>query len=90
VRIAAERLGADDVPDLLVVSFSSNDLVGHTFGPDSQEVLDVTLRSDRLVAASLFISFVNVGAQNGVPRRVSVSRGRRRIAGRKLRITAPR
>ena len=36
-------------PDLLCVSFSSNDPVGHTWGPDSQEVLDVTLRSDRIV-----------------------------------------
>jgi Type I phosphodiesterase / nucleotide pyrophosphatase len=48
--IRAEGLGADDTPDLLVVSFSSNDLIGHTFGPDSQEVLDVTLRSDEIVA----------------------------------------
>jgi hypothetical protein len=48
--VAAEELGADDDPDLLVVSFSSNDLIGHTWGPDSQEVLDVTLRTDALVA----------------------------------------
>jgi hypothetical protein len=48
--VTAEQLGADDVPDLLVVSFSSNDLIGHTWGPDSQEVLDVTLRSDALMA----------------------------------------
>ncbi len=48
--IRAEQLGADETPDLLVVSFSSNDLIGHTFGPDSQEVLDVTLRSDEIVA----------------------------------------
>src|SRR5262249_37308983 len=30
-------------------SFSSNDIVGHSYGPDSQEVLDTTLRSDRLM-----------------------------------------
>jgi hypothetical protein len=51
--VTAEGLGADDVPDLLVVSFSSNDLIGHTWGPDSQEVLDVTLRSDLQVAELL-------------------------------------
>ncbi|MCI0704646.1 MAG: alkaline phosphatase family protein [Planctomycetia bacterium] len=51
--ITAEGLGADEVPDLLVVSFSSNDLIGHTWGPDSHEVLDVTLRSDALVAELL-------------------------------------
>src|SRR5207248_1869223 len=47
--IEAEKLGQRDVPDLLTLSFSSNDLVGHCWGPDSQEVLDITLRSDRLV-----------------------------------------
>ena len=47
--IDGEQLGTHDAPDLLCVSFSSNDAVGHTWGPDSQEVLDVTLRSDRLV-----------------------------------------
>lgn len=47
--IEAEELGRDDAPDLLTVSFSSNDLIGHTWGPDSQEVLDVTLRSDLIV-----------------------------------------
>ncbi len=45
--IVAEELGKDDVPDLLVLSFSSNDLVGHCWGPDSHELLDVTLRTDR-------------------------------------------
>ncbi len=47
--IDAEKLGQRDSADLLCVSFSSNDLIGHAWGPDSQEVLDVTLRSDRLV-----------------------------------------
>ena len=51
--VVAEKLGADEVPDLLTVSFSSNDLIGHTWGPDSQEVLDVTLRSDALLAELL-------------------------------------
>jgi hypothetical protein len=51
--VVEEKLGADDVPDLLTVSFSSNDLIGHTWGPDSQEVLDVTLRSDAILAELL-------------------------------------
>jgi predicted AlkP superfamily pyrophosphatase or phosphodiesterase len=33
----------------LSLSFSSNDLVGHAWGPDSQEVLDITLRTDLIV-----------------------------------------
>ncbi len=51
--IDAEHLGADDEPDLLTVSFSSNDLIGHTWGPDSHEVLDCTLRSDAVLAGLL-------------------------------------
>jgi arylsulfatase A-like enzyme len=47
--LEAENLGANDVPDFLSISFSSNDLIGHQYGPDSQEVLDVTLRSDLIV-----------------------------------------
>ena len=37
------------MPDLLLLSFSSNDYIGHTWGPDSPEVLDVTLRTDLLL-----------------------------------------
>jgi hypothetical protein len=49
--ITAEKLGQrEGESDLLTVSFSSNDLIGHTWGPDSQEVLDMTLRSDALMA----------------------------------------
>ena len=47
--IAGERLGTRDVPDLLCVSFSCNDAIGHMWGPDSPEVLDVTLRSDLIM-----------------------------------------
>ncbi len=60
--IEFEKLGSDDVPDLLVVSFSSNDLIGHTFGPDSQEVLDATLRSDENLADLLGYLDRTVGA----------------------------
>ena len=47
--IEAEKLGSRDTPDLLCLSFSSNDAIGHCWGPDSQEVLDVTLRTDSIV-----------------------------------------
>jgi predicted AlkP superfamily pyrophosphatase or phosphodiesterase len=60
--VEAEKLGTGDKPDLLTVSFSSNDLIGHAWGPDSQEVLDVTLRSDRVVAELLTFLDEKVGA----------------------------
>lgn len=62
--VVEEKLGADEVPDLLTVSFSSNDLIGHTWGPDSQEVLDVTLRSDALLAELLRFLDRQVGRDN--------------------------
>lgn len=37
-------------PDVLSVSFSAVDLVGHQFGPDSAEVKDAFLRLDHMVA----------------------------------------
>ncbi len=51
--VEVEKLGTHDTPDLLCVSFSCNDPVGHAWGPDSQEVLDVTLRSDLIVKGLL-------------------------------------
>ena len=53
--------GPDDVPDLLSLSFSSNDAVGHAWGPDSQEVLDVTLRTDAVVRGLLDVLDAKVG-----------------------------
>src|SRR5436309_1722515 len=51
--VEAEQLGQRDATDLLMLGFSSNDLVGHSWGPDSQEVLDMTLRTDRVVKGLL-------------------------------------
>jgi hypothetical protein len=43
----AHALGRDDATDLLAVGFSATDVIGHTYGPDSQEQLDQLLRLDR-------------------------------------------
>jgi hypothetical protein len=45
--VEAEGLGADETPDLLALSFSAFDAVGHAFGPDSFEAADTLLRLDR-------------------------------------------
>ena len=47
--IEGHDLGSDEIPDLLAVSFSSPDYVGHFFGPFSQEVMDLHLRLDRVL-----------------------------------------
>jgi predicted AlkP superfamily pyrophosphatase or phosphodiesterase len=45
--VREEKLGQDDIPDILAINLSSNDYIGHSFGPDSAEVLDVTVQTDR-------------------------------------------
>lgn len=45
--ISHEKLGADETPDYLSVSFSSTDYVGHTWGVNSLEAEDNILRVDR-------------------------------------------
>jgi hypothetical protein len=89
--VDAERLGRGDAPDLLVVSFSSNDLIGHVWGPDSQEVLDVTLRSDKVVQRLLKDLDAKVGkgryvlavtADHGVCPLPEVARAQGKDAGR--------
>jgi predicted AlkP superfamily pyrophosphatase or phosphodiesterase len=62
--IVTEKLGQTDNVDLLCVSFTSNDYIGHTWGPDSQEVLDVTLRSDALMKELLTFLDAKVGKDN--------------------------
>ena len=62
--IENEALGADDVTDLLSVSFSANDLLGHAYGPYSQEVQDMTLRTDRALAGFLGYLDQRIGLAN--------------------------
>ena len=64
--IENEQLGADDIPDVLTVSFSANDILGHYLGPNSPEVQDMTIRTDQILAD--FLAFVDkkVGLQNTI------------------------
>jgi hypothetical protein len=89
--IDAEKLGGGAAPDLLCLSFSANDVVGHCYGPDSQEVLDMTLRSDLIVRDLLDHLDAKVGrdryvvavcADHGVCPLPGVARGKGLDAGR--------
>jgi hypothetical protein len=51
--MAEERLGQRGVIDLISVSFSSNDAVGHTYGPESPQVRDIAIRTDRAIGQLL-------------------------------------
>lgn len=89
--IAEEKLGQRGVTDVLAVSFSSNDYVGHDYGPDSPEVRAVSVHTDRLFAkffASLdrTVGMANVlvvlTADHGVAPMPEVNRERRMPGGR--------
>lgn len=51
--VSYESLGADDVTDLLAISLSSVDICGHSFGPNSHEMLDMMVRTDRQIESFL-------------------------------------
>ncbi len=58
-----DKPGTRDAVDLLCVSFSSNDYCGHLFGPDSREMLDITVRTDRQIERLLSLLDRRVGLQ---------------------------
>ena len=60
----AEKLGQDEVPDYLAVSFSSTDYVGHIFGSSSLESEDNIARLDRSLADLFRYVDKTVGLQN--------------------------
>lgn len=51
--LEALGLGKGPQTDVLAVSFSGTDLIGHRFGPDSRELHDQVLRLDRTIGAFL-------------------------------------
>jgi predicted AlkP superfamily pyrophosphatase or phosphodiesterase len=64
--IGTQRLGKDDVPDLIAVGLSTNDYTGHIFGPHSPEVADVTVRLDGQLAD--FFAFLDRTVDGGLDR----------------------
>ena len=56
-----EKLGMGDVTDMLTISFSSPDYIGHQFGPQSVEVMDNYLRLDKDIAEILAYLDKNYG-----------------------------
>jgi hypothetical protein len=62
--VRREGLGQGEVPDLLAINLSSNDYVGHAYGPDSPEVLDTAVRTDRQLAD--FFAFLDQAVPGGL------------------------
>jgi len=62
--IQAEQLGQRGATDLLTISFSANDYVGHALGPDSPEVKEMSIQTDAVFGR--FFQFLDstVGLRN--------------------------
>jgi predicted AlkP superfamily pyrophosphatase or phosphodiesterase len=60
----AEKLGQHSGTDILAVSFSSNDYVGHAVGPDDPSIRDISIRTDRLLGRLLERAEQQAGAGN--------------------------
>ena len=61
--INGEQLGSDSLTDLLAISLSTPDYIGHTFGPNSVEEEDNFLRLDRELGE--FLRFLDKQVGNG-------------------------
>ena len=64
--LTREQLGQRGSTDLLSISFSSNDSVGHAFGPDSRHVRDMAIRTDRTIGQLLTRVDALVGLQRAL------------------------
>jgi predicted AlkP superfamily pyrophosphatase or phosphodiesterase len=62
--ITGEQLGQRGATDLLTISFSSNDYVGHRVGPDAPEVKDMSIRTDQLLGKLFRLVEDRVGMKN--------------------------
>lgn len=89
--VKALGLGADEVPDILTLSFSGHDRIGHAYGPDSPESLEefkavdkeigrLLAGLDSLVGNGKYV--VALSSDHGAPSIPEVSRARGLDAGR--------
>ena len=62
--VEGEGLGQDKFTDVLAVSYSSTDYVGHQFGADSRETQDTYLRLDRDLESFLNYLDESIGKEN--------------------------
>jgi predicted AlkP superfamily pyrophosphatase or phosphodiesterase len=61
-----ETLGQGKATDILTISFSSTDYIGHQFGPHAPEIKDTYIRLDKDIAALLKTINLTVGFENVV------------------------
>ena len=64
--VKSNHLGQNEhnAPDLLAIGFSSNDAVGHEYGPDSPEIADEQIRLDRTLGHFMDTLTARMGSSN--------------------------
>lgn len=62
----SEEMGKDKITDVLTVSFSSTDYIGHQFGPHAQEIVDTYIKIDKDIAEILSYIYSTVGKDNAL------------------------
>jgi predicted AlkP superfamily pyrophosphatase or phosphodiesterase len=62
----AHHVGEDSFTDILAIGFSGTDIIGHTYGADSQEIMDQLLRLDLLLERLFKEVDAKVGFSNTV------------------------
>lgn len=62
--VVNEKLGQREDTDVLAISFSANDYVGHALGPDHPAVRDISVQTDRLLARLFDFLDKQVGMDN--------------------------
>jgi hypothetical protein len=91
LAVENEKLGQHAATDVLTVSFSSNDKVGHVYGPDSPEARDLSVRTDRMIGKLFAFLDKKVGMKNvlvaltadhGIPPVPEVNTARKMPGGR--------
>ena len=64
--IKSEELGKDNITDVLTLSFSSTDYIGHQFGPHAQELVDTYIKLDKDIAEIVKHINSTVGQENAL------------------------
>lgn len=90
--VHAERMGRDKETDLLAVSLSNHDFLGHAFGPNAPEMHTITLEEDRLLSdflrglrkelGSLDDVVITFTADHGIPPAVDIAESYHYATGR--------
>jgi len=62
--ILNENLGKNETPDMLIISLSATDYIGHLFGPRSVELLDTYIKLDQELNSFLTFLETNIGKKN--------------------------